>query len=532
MYKVKLRFINEFKWAQRNDLFFAGYFYDNKNKYYAGENALNFIEKTDSVDKLKSLLDIVNGIFTIGIKIKDSYVFCCSRIKYFPLYYQKTESGWLISDSCYEITGNNSKYELLDISCIEFLKQGYVGANRTLYKNVYSLRSGEILILEQDSIRNEIYYNHTLESFPRQDFDSLKEKLENVIHNIGSRLAEALNNRKVLLPLSGGYDSRLIACILKNAGIKDVICFSYGKKNNKEVAVRKDVAKKLGYKWYFVDYLIDYKPEDIFKSKEFISYAHFAANGVSMPYLQEYIAVKYLLENNIADQDCVVLPGHSGGFLAGSFLGHHICNNEETNITDTLYRFNVKFSPAKKAERINIYEYLKKQINSYKEELNLKNPIPYTVLEGIIKQEWETKFILNSSKVFEFFRIQSMFPFWDYELEDFFKLTPYEYRLNKKLFKKVLEEKFFLPQGVVYDEEFQPGQVDYVLQRLKKPFKKYIPQSIRNSLLKKNDWMCYDEFTSILQDELSAMGVKKLKHYYQYNAIICYWYLNVLKKQG
>jgi asparagine synthase (glutamine-hydrolysing) len=57
-----------------------------------------------------------------------------------------------------------------------------------------------------------------------------------------------------VVPLSGGLDSRIIVAMLKRLGVEDVICFTYGKKGNREAEISRQVAEALGYRWYFVEY--------------------------------------------------------------------------------------------------------------------------------------------------------------------------------------------------------------------------------------------------------------------------------------
>ena len=65
---------------------------------------------------------------------------------------------------------------------------------------------------------------------------------------------EILNkhSEKIVVPLSAGYDSRLIISALHHLNAKNII-YSYGKKNNFESKIARQIANKLNYKWYFVE---------------------------------------------------------------------------------------------------------------------------------------------------------------------------------------------------------------------------------------------------------------------------------------
>src|SRR5690606_7417167 len=106
--------------------------------------------------------------------------------------------------------------------------------------------------------------------------------------------------------------------LLKNAGYEKVICFTYGRPN-RESELSQMVAEKLGYQWIFVDYRkIDIK--GYLHDPVFQDYYRYAGNNYTMPYLQEYFAVKYLKDNKLVPDDSVFIPGHGGDFLAGGHV--------------------------------------------------------------------------------------------------------------------------------------------------------------------------------------------------------------------
>ncbi len=516
-----------FIWQRRDNLCFIGYVFDESNKYFDDERALELFSNAKNKEELKVLLNKINGVYSLVIKLKEGIVVCSSHMRYFPLFYTKINEKWTISDSCEKLVEIGANNQFSEISKLEYLKQGFVRDNRTLYSDIFSVQSGEIVLLNE-KIHNEFYYFHPLTNFEIIEKSILKKRLKIVIDNVGLRLANSLKGKTPVLPLSGGYDSRLIAYMLKNAGFSDVICFSYGKPNP-ESEISEKVAKELGYKWLFVDYTKIENLDGVFNSEEFHNYAHYAANGVSMPFLQEYPAIKELHERKLIPENSVFIPGHAGGFIAGSFMGYHIFSDlSYDELAKNLFETNYNFASMSISEKKKIFKHIQIQVDKYNGKN--RNLIPYTIAEGITQQERMTKFIINSSKVFNYFGYETRFPFWDYEIESFFRYLPYKHRLNKTLFKEVVESTCFKPNNILFKKELQPTASDYFKQNIKKPFKKFLPQWAKKNLIKKNDWMCYNEFTAVLQKKLKDNNIKVLRKYNEYNAIICYWYLNLLKK--
>ena len=70
-------------------------------------------------------------------------------------------------------------------------------------------------------------------------FMELSNQIEKTIKNI----IKDANGATIIIPLSAGLDSRLIASGLKNFNYNNVKCFSYGLKNNYETLSSKKFQK-------------------------------------------------------------------------------------------------------------------------------------------------------------------------------------------------------------------------------------------------------------------------------------------------
>lgn len=87
-----------------------------------------------------------------------------------------------------------------------------------------------------------------------QDEKELLRELDQILTSAVGRLIEVANGRPIAVPLSGGYDSRIIVVLLKEMGYDEVIAFSFGLSNNKDAAVSEQVASHLDVPWEFVEY--------------------------------------------------------------------------------------------------------------------------------------------------------------------------------------------------------------------------------------------------------------------------------------
>ena len=316
---IDLKYNGGFSWYKKLGYYFKGYLFDN-NKFLEGISAIDYLEKViDSAESLEKAIKGLVGIFSF-VYGKDNIVIVCSdRVRTFPIFYSYSEGRTIISDDAQVCTGGEKNID--ENSSVEFLHTGYVTGNKTLLDNVYQVRAGEFIVFNSGKIEAATYHSYISTATKENDIVSSSEKFIKILGDIFDRLINSLSGKTAVIPLSGGYDSRLIAVMLKNKGFEDVICFTYGRKDNLEVRISKKVAERLGYKWYFIEYNEELI-KDYIITDEFKEYFKFSGNYTSMFYMQEYFAVKEL--KKMLPDNSVFIPGHSGDFFGGSHLDDNI----------------------------------------------------------------------------------------------------------------------------------------------------------------------------------------------------------------
>jgi asparagine synthase (glutamine-hydrolysing) len=365
------------------------------------------------------------------------------------------------------------------------------------------------------------------DKFSTKPYESLIIEAEECFLNAGRRVISFLNGRTAMLPLSGGYDSRMIACILKRLGYQNVICFTYGKKTI-EVEMSRKVAEALNYKWYYIDYYnIEYK--SFTRDAEFKDYITNYSNGYSMFYLQEYFAMRELIKDKRIPADSVFLPGHSGDYIGGSYVektaATAVNNHKLAPFLEAKYFF---FKRQTGTRQKILHDQISETLKEYPSKNNFSNRYNPYVEDWDVKEKL-SKFIFRSSYVFTHFGFEHIFPLWDRQLVAFFRSLPFEFRSGKKLYDKTATEKFFVPLGVSFkDAEIRRSSIYVKYQHLKDKFRDVFPWPIVLKRMIKNDWLNYYGFTQEMEADLILRRHKPLKKYKLFTAIICYWYLDFI----
>lgn len=394
-------------------------------------------------ETLKNYLLELNGNFAFVLETSQ-YIFCTvDRVRSIPLFYAKDKDGAIISDDAHYIREHLNP-PFCEENGAEFLVTGYVTSNETLFDGIFQVQAGEYLIFDKitGNFTNQLYHHFWHRNFFTDSEEDLLNRLDNVFVHIFQRLIESTMGYQIVVPLSGGLDSRIIVAMLKKLGLNDVICFSYGKKGNTEAEISRKVAETLGYTWYFVEYT-GKKWYDCYHSDEMRAYERYAGNLSSLPVIQDFLAVKILKEEGKIPDNAVFIPGHSGDMLAGSWIPSDIkylphtadyCITNSLQQNYSLWRWNDEKKESVFRERI------RKSIGnrSIYDANSLANGVEYFNFK-----ERQAKFIVNSVRAYEFLGYEWRLPLWDAELIDFFLKVPISLRLNQIIYKKYSIKKAF-----------------------------------------------------------------------------------------
>lgn len=520
---INLCYNKGYTWTNYKEVYFIGYAWLNNQKISTAKELFNTISQVHNflISNIKQLLTDINGAFSLIVYIQQEQLIYCDKTRFFPLFYHSSNNNTLCISDDINYIRNKYRINTIDFEAqLHFLAIGFTPASKTLFKNINQVRPGEAVFLKNNTIEKTQANRWAIakQEFVKEPFKELKRQASLKINKAFEIHFELIKNMPVLLPLSGGFDSRLIAAKLKEHGFKDVLCFTFGRKT-KEVEISRKVAQKLGYPWHYVEY-----NEQLLKNFNappyFPEFTEYAARGTSMFYLQEYPAVKYLYEHRIIDDSMIVIPGHTGDFCGGSNLVKSYPVNFKMNqLTNILFQKRFIHSKLNRDEK----RIVKKQIGNYFAEKLFDGAIPYSLIEEWDHLERLPKYIFNAAHVFDYFNLKSIFPYWDKDLVKFFRTVPYEFRKYQLLNHQVLKETYFAKFNIDFSNDIQPSSRDISISVIKKKIRPYLPKYFKNKLLIKNDWVEYGSMTEILKKDIKPSELRENGNSYQ-NRILT-WYI-------
>ena len=446
--KIKVR--KKFGWGfyQKNDIkiWFSGYLTDEKNIDSIFHDAGVFLDEGNvNIESLSKWIQKFHGHFALIVQFTEELCFASvDRICSIPIYTSINSSKGIVSNHAPYLKDALEVSEISQKASVEIAMSGFSIGNKTIYKNIQRLSAGECFVWSNGGMSNYYYYTYYPDNLYSFNNEQLKKKLSQVILSTLKDTIKSVNDRQIVIPLSAGNDSRLIASGLKHLGYENVICFAYGRRGNYEVSTSKEVASILGYKWVYIQDRIREKRRFL-KSSVFKEYVDVFESYSSIPNIQEIYEIYILKQQKSIDDDAVIINGNSGDFISGG----HVPNKHRKGVISSLVSefdwslfLNKHYSLWKSLRtKVNdniISSELLKNI-SIRCNIGSQDKIHYYAfmecMECIGRQ---SRIVINQQRSYEFIGHEWRLPFWNERFFDFWERVPVEYKINQKLYKDTL----------------------------------------------------------------------------------------------
>ncbi|NKE36420.1 asparagine synthase [Natronococcus sp. JC468] len=261
-----------------------------------------------TLEEIASIGADLEGFFAAVLEDSDATYLVADGARSVPLYYGTggpvSDRGRLVREALEAPTD--------PITESEFLLTRYVTGPETIWSGVYATRPGEVVRIDDDGIDRRTYRDY----WPAGPEDERtngsanpRTGLESALETALDRLERVAGDRPVVVPLSGGYDSRLLASALVDRG-REVIGFTFGRSGHPDVEVSREIAARLGIRWEFCDY-DESTWREWYRGPAGRRYVREAFGGDALPFLAEWPAVRELVADGRLPTDALYCPGHT-----------------------------------------------------------------------------------------------------------------------------------------------------------------------------------------------------------------------------
>lgn len=437
-----------YKWMQDDAVSFRGYYQYQVGdpKVYRDEEAIDDLKKIKDYNELKSFLQKTEGMFAIVICRGDSVLFAVDRARSMPLYF--SEDGCFISDNADFIRESlHLKKEDVDKDkLIELAANYYLFGHDTVYSQIKQLDLGEVAEIVAGKVKYERYFYH-LNNIVEQPVEEIKKKLTETAYHTFERIKLVIGDRPVVLSMSGGYDSRFVGCMLKNVGIKDVSCYTYGKADSFEVKQSKKNAEALGFRWKCVEMADDWVSQQVDETAQ--RYFDYYKGNDFTAYMQNFPAVRKLHEEGWFKPNSVFLTGLCGDMPSGEYVherNRKKPHNQETVVeqlfSDAFTRYEVEEGLKVKWMK-NITDQIKTLPIEIKDFQSWQSAVD-CVYTGMCHAHW----YMHMNRPHDFFGYEWLMPLWDTEYLKMWYSVPVDFRVEQCLYEDWLMNEICAPYGL------------------------------------------------------------------------------------
>jgi len=452
---MKIDIREEYGWKLYSNnsinLWFSGYLTDINGDDVSGFifKSIEFLnsECTCSIDSFSKWADSLSGHFSFIVEYVDSWCFVATdRICSIPVFKSSYNGNFSVSNYAPYLS---DKFKgSLDInlnSALEISMSGFVAGNNTIFNNIKRLSAGECILYCDGKIYKDYYYTYTPYECHHSSYYQLKKSLTSALLSTLKNTIDSVNGRQMVVPLSAGNDSRLVASGLKKLKYENVICFSYGRKGNYEVEISKKVCDALGYKWVHVQDKVMEK-RNFFKSDIYENYKKIFESYASVPNIQDVYEVYMLKKMSIIDDDAIFVNGNSGDFISGGHIPRNLDLNSKISSDRSynwIYFLDKHYSLWEKlCTKFNyniIISILFRQASD--RCITKKNrSAAYSVIECMECIGRQSRLVANQQRAYDFIDHEWRLPLWSKEMLDFWETVPAKFKINQKLYKDVLYE--------------------------------------------------------------------------------------------
>jgi asparagine synthase (glutamine-hydrolysing) len=440
------------------------------------EPYFNLFGKDLSVEDPAPLLNSIAGNFAVVIERENYVLAAVDRVRSFPLFYKIQGNKVLFTD---DISSSEKEFIVDEQSIRSFTRIFCTEGDNTLLENWKQIQAGEYVFINKISGEISVNKYFTFRSKTPAKKINLAE-LKDIFLKVFKSILDEIGDKTIIIPLSGGYDSRCIIAILKGLDAKNIFAYTYGTAGSFEKEIAQQVAQKLHINWHFIEYtpkLLDSFFEE--KWKSFSSKNH---GFTSLPNEQDFFALLHLQNNNLLPHNAVILSGYLGDYLAGCKIKFDgIGTNEDDQIE---------------------YLYLNRG----------------------------SKYIVNSIRLYEYFGLEWFIPFGAGSILDYIFHVPLEERQTKSGYNNFLSDAFFKP----LDIDFKKPDHYFKKAPFKNILKKYLPRKIvsliqnRNSFNEKKD----PNNTMYLRKRLSKITSADRKQKTEsFNEMYAKYFIHCLKQE-
>lgn len=432
-----------------------------QGKVITTEKLANYFAEISSMEEAITEAQSLNGCFGTVIQREDDWLCITDHLRVYPLFVEKYGDTIELTDTIRRAEQWSPKDITSQIVEAEFLTTGFVTGTETLIESVEQLPAGSVILVDENGIVSRSTWQHCGEA---PTATTTKTELKTALVEAFDRLCTVANNRQMVIPLSAGYDSRILALLAAQSDHENVVTVTHGRKNNSEAKVAKSVAENLGLDWIFIEYSPS-KWSNWYHSDSFQEFREWSYDYATLPghVHMMWPCIQELCRQDAIEADAIFVPGHSIASPA-----EHL--PEEYTTKQNIHRSELirdilenNYWLFKHDETITSW-FIDRISTSLPDRELIDSHDAARLYEEWDYRERQAKWIHKDIDCYEWFDVDWWLPFWDRELITSWNGVPLQKRQGKLLMREIADD-WYQEIGDVSTSETQASENDSIVRK-------------------------------------------------------------------
>ena len=390
------------------------------------------------------LVHKVNGFFIAALwnQRECSVTLLNDRVGLHYLYYYDNGSGLLFGPEMKALLCYPRLRRQVDPEAVaDFFTFGFVSGTRSFIRDVKVMPPGTIMHYQRGKLTLHNYWDFPFNQ--SSDGCSKRDYIEELDHILKRAIKRQSSDRcRYGLALSGGIDSRLLAGYLGEA-VSPLYTFTFGDSETDEAKIAKKVSRLVGGYHQHITYSVE----------------EFAESFEKIIWLTEgpiNTAEYYQLAKSFGNRVDVAFCGHGGDVLSGRNLTKAIYQADAigTLQEEVFSRYSRRVLGSRDPSEFFSHDYQARLNGSVRRNFDstfadLQTEVP---ANAELKHAMKTHIWREITRVVDLPRlcVRYRYPYFDYEVLEFFLKLPPSMRLNAKVYRGLLISQFRKLAGIPY----------------------------------------------------------------------------------
>lgn len=376
-------------------------------------------------------------LFALILETPEGIIAACDRIRSTPVFHAIVDGAAVVSNDARALAAGLATLEPDADSLLEMEMAGFTTGDTTVHKSISQIGPGMFARIDAaGAIAIHRYHRY------RPTGATAEGELGAVLDRVFAELVARLDGNRVLVPISGGLDSRLVLAKLKEHGCRALESFSYGMKGNIDALAGREVAERLGVPWRFVE-SSPAAHRDFFRGGKAREFWRFADGLSCVPSPQDIVPLAEMVAAGTIGPDTVIVNGQTGDFLSGGHIPKSLQGprSARATLTDAILdkHYALWRSLATPENRARMTARIETAIG-------LAVSPAYDRADAIARYElWEyegrqARWVVNAQRTYEYLGLGWELPLWHPALIDFFRDLPVDMKIGQRRYRDYLRD--------------------------------------------------------------------------------------------